>query len=341
MSHGVKLCARFFSVVAGVISAIGVVMLQSAAPVSAGTWGAVTVSGLTASQQIVDVDVSDDGQVVAIVGQYNYVYVSRNGGSTWSKPASVNPSTRDWIGVDVSPDGTKIVAAYNGYLSPSAGDGGVWVSTDSGVTWTDKSPTDGLATYFRLSDVAMSNDGQTLMACGDVYNSGNTGYIWVSTNGGASWSRGGSPQKYFEGCAMNSTGSVMYANANGQSGYGSGGGGVFKSTDQGATWTRKSPTGVTSSDDYSWFVATDSSGSSVMASVYSSGSTKLYISTNGGTSWTASTSSYSTVRRTFVSSDGTRFVAAVYGGIVESTKDRKSTRLNSSHEWISRMPSSA
>ena len=28
-------------------------------------------------------------------------------------------------------------------------------------------------------------------------------------------------------------------------------------------------------------------------------------------------------------------------GIIEDARDRKSTRLNSSHEWISRMPSSA
>ena len=40
------------------------------------------------------------------------------------------------------------------------------------------------------------------------------------------------------------------------------------------------------------------------------------------------------------------FVAGAYGYIAQTgwlpfAKDRKSTRLNSSHEWISRMPSSA
>mgnify|MGYP003341027109 CR=1 FL=1 len=36
------------------------------------------------------------------------------------------------------------------------------------------------------------------------------------------------------------------------------------------------------------------------------------------------------------------FTCCYPGGLVEhSLRDRKSTRLNSSHEWISRMPSSA
>ena len=35
-------------------------------------------------------------------------------------------------------------------------------------------------------------------------------------------------------------------------------------------------------------------------------------------------------------------VAIVFGSVLyKRTLDRKSTRLNSSHEWISRMPSSA
>ena len=301
------------------VALVGSMVVTFSQSANATSWGAVTVTGLASSKQIVDIDVSDNGQVVAVVGQYDFVYVSTNGGSTWTKPASANPSTRDWIGVDVSPDGTKIVAAYNGYLSPSSGDGGVWYSSDSGATWTNRSPSDGMSTFFRLSDVAMSDNGSKMIACGDVYNSSNTGYIWVSTDSGQSWSFGGSPRKYFRGCTMDSDGSVMYASGNGQSGYGGGGGGVFKSTDNGASWSLKTPTGNTSIDDYMWFVATDATGDSVMVSRYSGSASNLYVSLNGGTTWTASASSYSTVRRTFVSRDGATFVAAVSNGIVTSS----------------------
>ena len=45
------------------------------------------------------------------------------------------------------------------------------------------------------------------------------------------------------------------------------------------------------------------------------------------------------VRRS--SSFSTQRIEHIYRDVHDSQRDRKSTRLNSSHEWISRMPSSA
>lgn len=305
---------KIFKTIASAAILLTLVVTNSVQTARAATWSAVTVAGLGSNQQIVDIDMSGNGQVIAIAVQYNYVYVSTDGGATWVKPASLSTTARDWRAIEVSQDGTKIAAAYNGTFAPSAVDGGVWISTDSGTTWSDVSPDDGMSTYFRLTDLAMSDNGLKLIACAQVHNSANTGYIWVTTDGGASWSTGGSALKFYEGCAMSSDGSVMYASGNGQ--FASSGGGIFKSTDNGATWVTLRPTGTTT-DNSMRRVATDATGSVVVATVYGA-SQRIYSSIDGGTTWVPSTSTYSVLTRAFVSRDGSVFVGVTSGGFAMS-----------------------
>src|ERR1017187_6167839 len=96
---------------------------------------------------------------------------------TWTQTSA--PET-NWTAVASSADGTKLVA--------TAGNSGIWVSTNSGATWTQTSaPQSG---WFR---VASSADGARLAAVGKPLPIvgppplSYTGSFFASTNSGAAW----------------------------------------------------------------------------------------------------------------------------------------------------------
>jgi hypothetical protein len=85
-----------------------------------------------------------------------------------------NLADEQWTSAASSADGTKLICSPN--ISP--GPGGVWVSTDSGITWTTNAST---PWYWRA--VASSADGK-FAAVGrrGVYTSSDSGATWVSNS---------------------------------------------------------------------------------------------------------------------------------------------------------------
>ena len=203
----------------------------SSSPAAATVWTSNTTLKSCTGNTLQDIDVSDDGQVVAAVAQSGYLCVSVDGGSTFTKRA-YSSATSEWRSVDVSPNGQYIVAAF--YYGPGVTQGGIWWSNDSAndfATWTDVTPHESSGP--RFWDVSMSADGQKLITCGDVYNGSNGASAYYSTDAGTSWSLVyGSNTKRFTGCAISGDGNVLYASGGGQSGS-SNLGGVFKSVDGG------------------------------------------------------------------------------------------------------------
>lgn len=122
----------------------------------------------------------------------------------------------NWSCVASSADGTKLAAAVNG--------GGIYVSTNSGLTWTE---TESAASWISL---ACSADGTQLFAApAKDYLP-----IYRSTNSGANWQVTGSGSDFWT-CV------VCSADANSLAAT-SGGYAVTVSTNSGATWARLSPT---------------------------------------------------------------------------------------------------
>ena len=136
------------------------------------------------------VAMSSDGVKQTAVVEGGQIYTSTNSGVSWT----ARDSSRTWLGVDMSADGVRQVAIdYNGYI---------YLSTNSGVSWT--------AVFTSHTGewraVAMSDDGQTIVA--DDGND-NPDYIYVSYDGGSTWSAKGSSRHNRVGVAISGDGLKM------------------------------------------------------------------------------------------------------------------------------------
>ena len=104
----------------------------------------------------------------------SYVYKSVNSGAEGGWSRLTNTATQGWIAVACSSDGTKLVAAENGWDTNA---GYIYTSSDSGATWT-KQTSSGRRNW---KAVASSSDGVTLVAAVKE------GYVYISADSGATW----------------------------------------------------------------------------------------------------------------------------------------------------------
>jgi len=254
------------------------------------TW--TQVSALPASQLWAGVCCSSSGQIIyACAGLNNYtyqnVYRSGDGGTTWT---SVQPGGL-WDYIACSADGTKVLV-----LSGGAGNNGNGIlTTDSGATWNTVAPSAG------WTGIAASADGTTWLATGTDTNGSYPWYVYVSTDGGNNWNGNLSSSTYpgstWKSVCLSSNGQICYA-ADDSGGY------IWKSTNQGATWSS-----LSSSGPRTWTgVSCTADGTTVFGTVDGD---YVYISVNGGTTWTAKTASGQLSWKSPVCSvDGGSFYAA-------------------------------
>jgi hypothetical protein len=268
---------------------------------------------------------SSDGTHRAALVYGGYVYVSNNGGFSWS--ARITDTTRNWRKVSISSSGQVMIAVADTQL--------IYVSTDYGVTWTSRynslayrsvavAPDGSRATavaytgrIYTTTDfinwsiastpilnlgwrsVAMSNNGQfqTAVAYGD--------YIYRSADYGGTWSSvplAGS--RLWSVVAMSNSGQYQYASY--EYGY------IYRSADYGLTWSLLGTSPYNISD-----IATSTTGSIIYACQSSSG--LVYKSTDYGTNWSVfnvntNAGSFTTRNWTSVStsSDGNKVMATIY-----------------------------
>jgi hypothetical protein len=166
-------------------------------------------------------------------------------------------------------------------------------------------PTDATTTVAqKWQDIEISSTGQYQIAVvggnrtnGSAAAEDVTGNVWISTNYGVTWTEkvvGGGVQCWIS-AMISGDGSIMMAKGKGNI--------LYKSTDQGATWTQLtslgSISGLTYADmttvssafsrpGYPMFMTTN--GNTLITGTADTGAntwlTRLIISTNGGTSWT-------------------------------------------------------
>jgi formylglycine-generating enzyme required for sulfatase activity len=248
--------------------------------------------------------------------------------TNWTQTAA--PSA-EWQFIASSADGSKLVALV--YY------GGIYTSTDAGVTWTQSSAPIAKDWYSASS----SADGTKLAAVnvdGEIHVSTNSGASWtqtsapaqlwfciassadgtilaagaldggiyISTNSGATWTQSGAPNQQWNSIASSSDGTklaaVVYA------------GGIYTSTNAGATWTQ---TGAPTGDGWN-SIASSSDGTKLAAAFYNSGGGLIYTSTNGGVTWTATSAPVKNWQSVCSSSDATKLAAVANGdGIYIST----------------------
>ncbi|MFA6158770.1 MAG: hypothetical protein WC763_04095 [Candidatus Paceibacterota bacterium] len=205
-------------------------------------------------------------------------------------------STRNWVSITSSSDGTKLAAVVN--------NGQIYTSTNSGVNWTARD------SNRSWRSVTSSSDGTKLVA---VVNSGQ---IYTSTNSGVNWTARNSNKNWWS-VTSSSDGTKLAAVVNG--------GQIYTSTDSGVTWTARD-------SNRSWYSVTSSSDGTKLAAVVSGG--QIYTSTNSGVNWTARDSNR-TWNGITSSSDGTKLAAVVNGGqIYTSTNSGVNwTARDSNRTW--------
>ena len=196
----------------------------------------------------------------------NMAAVSRNGGlwtnttdgaGTWTQPIDGLPpsGTTWWTSIASSSDGQKLAATVRG--------GGIWTNANYGAgTWTKQA---GASSTLNWYNIASSSDGTKLVAvAGDA-----TGGLWTNANSGAgSWTERivGLPRPAdWQGIASSSNGEILMAGVYQ--------GGIYRSTDYGATWTRLT-NGIPNARWYS--IATDSSGTKTAAVAEAGGGIYTY-----------------------------------------------------------------
>jgi photosystem II stability/assembly factor-like uncharacterized protein len=118
----------------------------------------------------------------------------------------------NWSAVASSSDGSKLVAVNNS--------GPIYISTNSGVTWSDNNN----SLNEQWVAVASSADGSKLVAAsiGAIYTSTNSGATWTSRVGGTTWTSVASSADGTKMAAVNSSGQI------------------YGSSDSGTTWSAAS-----------------------------------------------------------------------------------------------------
>jgi hypothetical protein len=132
-----------------------------------------TPAGLTTAGSFTKSAVSDDGQKIMIVDSYGYIYLSSNGGTTFTQRGE----ERNWYAATMSGDGSRLYAAEG--MDVGMTTGRIFTSDDFGLTWTPRSINN---MWWQMRS---SYDGKTVVAmASDKIDS-----VFVSTDYGVTWRR--------------------------------------------------------------------------------------------------------------------------------------------------------
>jgi len=227
---------------------------------------------------------------------------------TWTQTSA--PIT-NWHAVALSADGTSLVAV-------ARGTGPIVISTNGGVAWMPTS-----APVQNWYAVASSADGSKLIATassgGSTYISADSGATWIPANveGYLSFYF-----NYWSSVASSADGAkllVGFYDSVHRSG------GMAGSTDSGATWTSLTNAPATVSTASSADGAKLVAGSGFCCGPDSAAAGTFATSTNSGATWTGTGVDSGSWNAVASSADGSRLVAAVYGGAIYVSADSGAT----------------
>jgi hypothetical protein len=147
---------------------------------SGGTWSEIQPGGYNGDRPWTTATINSDGTRYAVC--YENASIGRIwywNGTSWVEKQPAGNVERRWRGLDISGDGTKLIAA--------AYSGRIYTSTNSGANWTEIYPPGGTAANQYWQSAAISADGTymiTGMTTGPVYTY--NGSLWTSNSLGGS-----------------------------------------------------------------------------------------------------------------------------------------------------------
>ncbi len=210
-----------------------------------------------------------------------------------------------WSSIAYSADGSHLIGCIQ--------DGDIWTSTDNGATWTDQKA----AGSKKWQAIACSEDGSHVVA------SVENGNIWTSADHGAAWT-----ERVIEGGSFHA--SCISYSADGSHIVAGGRNGVVAiSADGGDTWSKKKPGGPRSFADFQR-ICNSADGSFIAACGGGNGPDMIwrgnvYVSMDGGSTWTESQTGKAQWNGIACSADGSRVAADMFGWYVLTSESRGAT----------------
>ena len=207
----------------------------------------------------------------------------------WNEAGPTPLGNRNWICCSLSKNGSVMLACESGF------DGRVFLSSDSGKTWTEKPVPAGGGFHNYWSGCSVSGDGVTLFVCNSD-RSEDDGGLYTSVDGGTTWTAHdpdsiGVGENVWACCAVDHDGSNLIAADCGTPTTFIGGR-LWTSSNGGSAWTERRPGGL--NNGYVWLkCATDNDGSNLIVTRYvdlnETPDTLVYTSVDGGANWTQRT----------------------------------------------------
>jgi hypothetical protein len=233
----------------------------------------------------------------------NYVYVSVNGGYTWTQRQST--VVEGWAAIAMSASGATIVAG----VGAGVGNNPLFYSTDTGATWlASGSPNQ------NWLDLAFGSTSQVVAAA-------STDGIFRSTNNGQTMTIVGTASPDFSYIASSTDGTKLVASASSNNV----GVGVYYSSNSGTSFTRvnSANTGGLPSGKWARALGMSGDGSTIVAYI-DDGTTKKSI--DGGATWTAcATPAGGTVYDIAVDTTGTKVFLTTGGSTAYTSTDSCAT----------------
>ncbi|UMQ40424.1 T9SS type A sorting domain-containing protein [Chryseobacterium sp. Y16C] len=279
---------------------LSVFMLITGSSVFAQYWSVQNTAFTTASRGISGLEVYDANTVWAFAydgatstNNVQEFTKTSNGGTTWTSGA-INIGDPDLRITNIS--GVSSTTAWVGAFDDLIGLGGVWKTTDAGVTWTQQkaltTPNQSWTNFVHFFD---ANNG---IVGGDP--EGGEFELYTTSNGGSTWTRVAGANIPNPLAGEYGYNSGYYANGNNIFFY-TGKGRIFKSTDKGLTWAvvftgstygLTDFGGATIGGDMAW---SDANKGIVFKKTYNTASPPvqtglaIYGTTDGGTTWNSIT----------------------------------------------------
>jgi len=158
------------------------------------TWTDQTAGTPAAAQSWADMASDSSATHLVAITVDGDIWTSADAGATWTNRTKGTQASRlDWQAVASDSTGTHLVAACAPSVAPAGGldQGDIWVSSDSGATWTNR--TQGTAaSASEWASVASDATGTHLVAAcaharaNDIWTSADSGMTWTNATAGTS-----------------------------------------------------------------------------------------------------------------------------------------------------------
>jgi hypothetical protein len=215
--------------------------------------------------------------------------------------------TNYWNAIACSADGRMAVAVAT-LVSPYYSNSSVYISTNSGATWTPRL----IFSNVIWGAVASSADGTKLVAAANGVIGVVGAPMYSSSDSGMTWALNGAPLENWSSIASSADGTRLAATIGFPNL-----GGIYTSTNSGATWVQTSAPVQTN-----WAAIASSADGSKLAGASANGvyypngqphtnMGQIYVSTNGGATWTLTSAPSTNWHSVASSADGTRLAAVV------------------------------